>query len=311
MHSIRALGLLFVVALLVGGWLGCDGAKIGAKRHKMPSVAKKNGPLPKPKNGPFVGNHKSDLSGNGGTLKVPAATHMPGAAGSQAIAYEYIDSGNRMRLERFGNVLVSRTCPSAVWKPGLPKSVWNEAKVNYDVETGWTGLEILPGNININSSAKANEDGGVDGDKNELAADEVNDRLESIWKAQIHQNLVLTLQPSEQGQIGIFPEQINNWNWIRFMLARAKMILSRSGTNKETKGIIGNGQYLAHVQQGKEKEQGAAHVDIEDIEDTDIDKDIDDSTGNLSVLNLFGYTGGSTLAALGVQVSWSKEESKI
>ena len=106
------------------------------------------------------------------------------------------------------NVLVSRTCPSAVWRPGLPKSVWNEAKVTYDAETGWTGLELLPG-ASLSKMSVAEGVHGEDGDgdergdamadtsgtrDNENEAECFNERLETLWRAQIHQNLVLTLQ---------------------------------------------------------------------------------------------------------------------
>ena len=151
--------------------------------------------------------------------------------------YEYLDSGNQRRLERFGDHLVVRPCPSATWTAGMPKSAWREAKLHF--ENGeWRGLENLPKKV-----------GGSDAEEGSKEID---------WRVAIHPNLVLTLATSEQGQIGMFPEQINNWNWIRFMCTRAKLAMNI----------------------------GQEESNVED---------------RLSILNGFAYTGGSSLAALGIQ----------
>lgn len=108
------------------------------------------------------------------------------------------------------------------------------------------------------------------------------------WKIAVHPNLVLNLATSEQGQVGIFPEQINNWNWIRFMCTRAKLAMN----NKPT---------MNHESDLTESESDGR---------------------NLRVLNSFAYTGGSSLAALGISgvnvthldasktfVSWAQENA--
>jgi 23S rRNA (cytosine1962-C5)-methyltransferase len=150
---------------------------------------------------------------------------------STAAQYEYLDSGNQRRLERFGDTLVVRPCPSATWTAGMPKSAWREAKLRYE-DGEWRGMEHLPTRAVIEQ--------------------------EIDWKVAIHPNLVFTLATSEQGQIGMFPEQINNWNWIRFMCTRAKLVMN--------------------VGQNENNEED-----------------------RLNILNGFAYTGGSSLAALGVQ----------
>jgi 23S rRNA (cytosine1962-C5)-methyltransferase len=155
-----------------------------------------------------------------------------------SIEYEYLDSGNHKRLERFGNIVLTRPCPSASWKPGLSKKQWREASVTYE-DGGWSGVDNIPllyPELN-------------DGDG------EAKSSTEFDWKVRINKDLVFTLSISTQGQIGIFPEQISNWAWIRFMTTRANLYYDiNDDTNEEEK---------------------------------------------LHVLNCFGYTGGSTLAALG------------
>lgn len=44
--------------------------------------------------------------------------------------YELIDSGDRLKLERFGNVTVVRSEPKAWWKPSNPK-LWSRADCRY------------------------------------------------------------------------------------------------------------------------------------------------------------------------------------
>ena len=70
--------------------------------------------------------------------------------------YTFLDCGRGKRLERFGPILVSRSCPAAVWSTGLNAEEWSKAKLSFD--TGrpaasgqkktanrgqWSGLESL------------------------------------------------------------------------------------------------------------------------------------------------------------------------
>jgi len=98
--------------------------------------------------------------------------------------YQYLDSGNRRRLERFGEYVVARNCPSAVWSCGLPASTWASADVVHD-GTSW--------------SRAVSED----------------------WSIKFENDMAFQLALSEQGQVGIFPEQQEQWRWIRSVLSAA------------------------------------------------------------------------------------------
>jgi len=50
--------------------------------------------------------------------------------------YQLLDSGNRQRLERFGNYILIREEPKAWWKPELPKSEWQKAMATIPKEKG-------------------------------------------------------------------------------------------------------------------------------------------------------------------------------
>ncbi len=43
------------------------------------------------------------------------------------VDYELIDSGNRLKLERFGSYTLIRPEPQAIWKPALKDNIWGKA----------------------------------------------------------------------------------------------------------------------------------------------------------------------------------------
>lgn len=119
--------------------------------------------------------------------------------------YELLDSGNFEKCERFGDVIVVRPEPIALWTPSGSAS-WDRASVSYrreGMEGEWDVHKPLPKNWRV------------------------------TWE-----DLVFLLRTTSFKHTGVFPEQAENWQWIR-----------------------------KHVKPG------------------------------MKVLNLFGYTGGATLAA--------------
>lgn len=122
--------------------------------------------------------------------------------------YELLDSGDNHKLERFGDVILDRPDPQALWKPNLPMSEWRKADAHFSGEKGegW----VLHSNIP---------------EKWEIKIDGL-----SFW-----------IHLGSFKHTGIFPEHMSNWQWITEAL---------QGATKDTQ-----------------------------------------------VLNLFGYTGGATLAA--------------
>jgi len=159
--------------------------------------------------------------------------------------YQLIDSGVGEKLEQIGDIVVRRPDPEALWPKGLPVEKWNEAMLSFDRVDSKTGVW-----------KKKNV-------KGETAPDE--------WNIE-HGGITFVIKPTSFKHVGIFPEQINNWEFVAKIIADAK--------NK-----------------GSE-----AH--------------------SLKVLNLFGYTGGATIAAakVGAEVThvdaskpvieWAKENAK-
>jgi len=126
--------------------------------------------------------------------------------------YELIDFGAGRRLERFRGVYVDRPCPVAEGLERAVPTAWDRADLRYE------------------------RAGSGRGEWRQRK------RLPDDWMIR-HGSIQLALQPTPLGQIGVFPEQAENWDWIEVQVRRA----------------------------GRP----------------------------LKVLNLFGYTGGATLAAAG------------
>lgn len=46
--------------------------------------------------------------------------------------YELLDSGNGLRLERFGKYTISKPDPQAIWKPSFSQSKWNDCDAKFE-----------------------------------------------------------------------------------------------------------------------------------------------------------------------------------
>lgn len=101
---------------------------------------------------------------------------------SNTVGYELLDSGYGRKLERFGDVVLSRPCAQAIWKASLSQNEWSRADAVFDREEGnhWEGRSRLPDHWII-------DDGGI----------------------KFH------LSVTDFGHLGIFPEQRAQWQWIR------------------------------------------------------------------------------------------------
>jgi 23S rRNA (cytosine1962-C5)-methyltransferase len=129
--------------------------------------------------------------------------------------YELLDSGNGRKLERFGDVILDRPCAQAVWAPQKPDR-WKNATARFDRADGhrWQGRERIAGDWNITL-------GGV----------------------------VMKLAATDFGHLGVFPETVDQWKWIRAALAGEK---DRRGRNPSFLNLFAysGGATLAAAQAG-------------------------------------------------------------
>jgi len=97
--------------------------------------------------------------------------------------YELIDAGDGRRLERFESRVVDRPAPSAADElPGAGRDAWAAADLRFDRDAGWTGGEAGPWTIAV-------------------------------------EELTLELRPTGAGQLGLFPEHVLAWPWLRERVA--------------------------------------------------------------------------------------------
>lgn len=124
-------------------------------------------------------------------------------------AYELIDSGDFEKLERFGEYVLIRPEPQAIWPRALNEQEWKkmaharfirEQKDKFrftdEIKGGWSRDPSMPESWNI--------------------VYEYNDL-----------RLTLRLALTGFGHVGIFPEQGNNWNFIYDTLSGLKLPRAR------------------------------------------------------------------------------------
>lgn len=103
--------------------------------------------------------------------------------------YSLIDSGDLYRLERFGDYVLSRPCPQALWKPSLNRQVWDKADASFSREgsSGWKMRTKLP----------------------------------DQWIVEIAK-VKFKISLTDFGHVGLFPEHSLIWNEMRVLIQTRK-----------------------------------------------------------------------------------------
>ena len=103
--------------------------------------------------------------------------------------YECLATGDKEKLERFGNIILNRPDPSIIW-----------AKTNNPIWQKWHGYYH-----------RSNEGGGYW---------EFKKKLPDYWTINYH-NLTFKVSPTNFKHTGIFPEQATNWDYIMEQIKNA------------------------------------------------------------------------------------------
>lgn len=121
----------------------------------------------------------------------PIGSHCSGPM-KKELAYEFLDSGNGKKLERFGPYLLARPCSQALWKPSLPE-LWKQADASFDRENkiGWKQRDNLP----------------------------------QQWEIEI-EHLLFKISTTDFGHLGIFPEHAPFWPRMEQFITEAKRQIS-------------------------------------------------------------------------------------
>ncbi|WP_114748837.1 class I SAM-dependent methyltransferase [Pleomorphovibrio marinus] len=117
--------------------------------------------------------------------------------------YELLDTGGFEKLERFGEVVVARPEPQAIWDKSLPHDQW--------VEKAHAIFAKAPGNP-------------------EKGSWKFNKKVPSSWKISYKNqhglDLRLKLALTSFKHVGIFPEQAVNWDFIHKQSSRDSQVLN-------------------------------------------------------------------------------------
>lgn len=104
--------------------------------------------------------------------------------------YELLDSGDGEKLERYGQYVLRRPDPQALWGKNLPEKEWNKADASFRRDGQKGDWIIKPG-------------------------------LPERWEIEIG-GLSFWIHPSTFKHTGLFPEQVPNWDWMRDLIKKAK-----------------------------------------------------------------------------------------
>lgn len=136
--------------------------------------------------------------------------------------YELLDSGNGEKCERFGEVIIVRPDPQALWNTNAPRASapWQNADAQYSRqgrEGEWQKNSKFPKTWNI------------------------------TW-----QNLVFEIQPTSFKHLGIFPEQAINWQYLKDNLKTGHKVLNLFGyTGGATLASLSAQAEVTHVDASK------------------------------------------------------------
>lgn len=115
--------------------------------------------------------------------------------------YELIDSGNFEKLERFGEYILIRPEPQALWSKSLTEKEWlNKAHARFERD-----------NNKKSHRDSNNENGGWKSLK----------KMPNQWQIEYHPlKLKLKLSLTSFGHLGVFVEQVSNWHFIDEQIKR-------------------------------------------------------------------------------------------
>lgn len=106
-----------------------------------------------------------------------------------SVDYELLDSGQGEKLERYGQVIISRPDPQALWPKSLSIKVWQKAGAVFsrDEPAGW----------------------------------KINSKIPAKWRINLA-DLFFFIKLSPFKHTGLFPEQVSNWEWMGNLIRREK-----------------------------------------------------------------------------------------
>lgn len=143
---------------------------------------------------------------------------------SNITEYELIDASNGERLERWGNIILIRPDPQAIWKSERKNNLWYNANARY---------------------VRSNKGGGHW---------EIYKKTPDVWQIG-YNGLVFNLKPMGFKHTGLFPEQATNWDYTEKLInksgRRLKILNLFAYTGAATLSAAKAGASVTHVDSSK------------------------------------------------------------
>ena len=136
--------------------------------------------------------------------------------------FEVVDTGDGMKLERWGDIILARPDPQVIWPRMQPRS-WEQADAVY---------------------TRSGEGGG---------SWAFHRKLPENWQV-TYKNLRFLVRPTGFKHTGLFPEQAANWDWMTSLVAKrpgAKILNLFAYTGGATLALIMAGAHVTHVDAAK------------------------------------------------------------
>lgn len=133
--------------------------------------------------------------------------------------YELLDSGREEKLERYGDIVLARPDPQALWEKRLGQGEWLKAQGRFE-RTGKEGIW--------------------------------HERdLPKVWQIQFG-GFTFNIRPTSFKHTGLFPEQLSNWEWIKENISGSPKVLNLFAyTGGATLAAAATGAEVTHVDSSK------------------------------------------------------------
>lgn len=138
--------------------------------------------------------------------------------------YKILDMANGQKLERWGNVILSRPDPQIIWKDKSFPDKWKMVNATYN---------------------RSKSGGG---------SWEYNKQIPKNWQIK-YKSLTFNIKPMGFKHTGIFPEQAVNWDWMMEKIAKSKREIKVLNlfayTGGATVACLASGASVCHVDSSK------------------------------------------------------------
>lgn len=166
--------------------------------------------------------------------------------------YELLDTGNGLKLERFGSYTFVRPEHQALWRPSLAPALWQAADAEFQ--------------------PSGEESGGHWDFKR---------KLPTSWQLS-YKALRFEVQPTAGRHLGVFPEQASHWDWMSQLIqdaGRPVKVLNLFGyTGLATLAASQAGAHVTHVDASKKSVQWArANQNLSNLQDQPVRWLVDDA----------------------------------